>query len=119
MRSPYVMPGWSRWRSSSTIFGGRASARRRRSPRATRKRSRSVRAGRATTTAATGIVPSRWAPVFLAGNAQFYGSVPGLRLRIGDAIDITPTPDGGGYWVLGTDGGVFAFGDAGFYGSRG
>ena len=27
------------------------------------------------------------------------------------------TPDGGGYWLLGRDGGVFAFGDAGFFGS--
>lgn len=27
------------------------------------------------------------------------------------------TPDGGGYWLVGADGGVFSFGDAGFYGS--
>ena len=29
------------------------------------------------------------------------------------------TPDGSGYWEVGADGGVFAFGDAGFYGSMG
>ena len=29
------------------------------------------------------------------------------------------TPDGRGYWLVGADGGVFAFGDAGFYGSTG
>jgi N-acetylmuramoyl-L-alanine amidase len=29
------------------------------------------------------------------------------------------TPDGGGYWVVAADGGIFAFGDAGFYGSMG
>ena len=29
------------------------------------------------------------------------------------------TPDGHGYWLVGADGGVFAFGDAGFYGSVG
>ena len=29
------------------------------------------------------------------------------------------TPDGGGYWLVAADGGVFAFGDASFYGSRG
>ncbi len=27
------------------------------------------------------------------------------------------TPDGGGYWLVASDGGVFAYGDAGFYGS--
>ena len=30
-----------------------------------------------------------------------------------------PTPDGGGYWLVASDGGVFAFGDAGFFGSTG
>jgi TM2 domain-containing membrane protein YozV len=29
------------------------------------------------------------------------------------------TPDGRGYWLVAADGGVFAFGDAQFYGSRG
>jgi len=29
------------------------------------------------------------------------------------------TPDGGGYWLVGGDGGVFGFGDAGYYGSTG
>ncbi|HET6794936.1 MAG TPA: hypothetical protein VFH45_10855, partial [Acidimicrobiales bacterium] len=28
-----------------------------------------------------------------------------------------PTPDGNGYWLAGADGGVFSYGDAGFYGS--
>ena len=32
---------------------------------------------------------------------------------------MTPTPDGKGYWLAGLDGGVFAFGDAAFYGSMG
>ena len=32
-------------------------------------------------------------------------------------VGITPTADEGGYWLVGSDGGVFAFGDAGFYGS--
>ena len=32
-------------------------------------------------------------------------------------MGITPTADEGGYWLVGSDGGVFAFGDAGFYGS--
>ena len=29
------------------------------------------------------------------------------------------TPDGGGYWLVATDGGVFNYGDAPFYGSMG
>ncbi len=29
------------------------------------------------------------------------------------------TPDGGGYWLVASDGGVFAYGDAGFHGSAG
>ena len=29
------------------------------------------------------------------------------------------TPDGAGYWLVGADGGLFAFGDAGFHGSMG
>jgi ribosomal protein L24E len=29
------------------------------------------------------------------------------------------TPDGKGYWLVASDGGIFAFGDAGFYGSMG
>ena len=30
-----------------------------------------------------------------------------------------PRPDGGGYWLVASDGGIFAFGDAQFYGSTG
>jgi hypothetical protein len=29
------------------------------------------------------------------------------------------TPGGGGYWLVASDGGVFAFGDARFFGSTG
>jgi len=32
-------------------------------------------------------------------------------------VGMAITPDGGGYWMVGADGGVFAYGDAGFYGS--
>ena len=34
-------------------------------------------------------------------------------------VGMAPTPDGGGYWMVGSDGGVFASGDAPFYGSTG
>jgi hypothetical protein len=30
---------------------------------------------------------------------------------------MAPTPDGRGYWLVASDGGVFTFGDAAFYGS--
>ena len=34
-------------------------------------------------------------------------------------VGIAATADGGGYWLVAKDGGVFNFGDAKFYGSRG
>ena len=34
-------------------------------------------------------------------------------------VGLASTPDGGGYWEVASDGGLFAFGDAGFYGSMG
>jgi hypothetical protein len=43
---------------------------------------------------------------------------------LGDApsrsvVALAVTPTGGGYWLAASDGGVFAFGDAGFFGSMG
>ena len=32
-------------------------------------------------------------------------------------VGMAPTPDGKGYWLVASDGGIFNFGDAGFYGS--
>jgi hypothetical protein len=32
-------------------------------------------------------------------------------------VGIAATPDGGGYWEVASDGGIFAFGDAPFQGS--
>ena len=34
-------------------------------------------------------------------------------------MGVAATPDGRGYWLVGSDGGVFTFGDAGFFGSMG
>ena len=34
-------------------------------------------------------------------------------------VGMAAAPDGGGYWMVAADGGIFAFGDAGFYGSTG
>ena len=34
-------------------------------------------------------------------------------------VGMAPTPDGGGYWLVASDGGIFSYGDAGFFGSTG
>ncbi len=34
-------------------------------------------------------------------------------------VGVSATPDGGGYWLVASDGGIFSFGDAQFYGSTG
>jgi hypothetical protein len=34
-------------------------------------------------------------------------------------VGMAATPDGNGYWEVASEGGIFAFGDAGFHGSMG
>lgn len=65
--------------------------------------------------------------VFSFGDAAFYGSIPGLGISPADSpvlprlnapiVGMVPTTDGKGYFLVGADGGVFAFGDARFEGS--
>ena len=65
--------------------------------------------------------------VFSYGDTQFYGSIPGLGLHpAGSGLPnslnapvagMVPSADGGGYFMVASDGGVFAFGDAHFAGS--
>jgi sugar lactone lactonase YvrE len=63
--------------------------------------------------------------VFNFGDAGFYGNTysDGLTGLMGKhpltspIVGIASTPDGKGYWLVGADGGVFNFGDAGFYGN--
>ncbi len=50
-------------------------------------------------------------PIQGAGDAYRISSAP--------IVGFVYTPDGMGYWEVGSDGGVFAFGDAGFLGSMG
>ncbi len=69
--------------------------------------------------------------IFAFGDAPFYGSTGQLNpaLPPGGSNSVVPlnkpanglvvTPDGKGYWVVASDGGVFTFGDAGFVGSLG
>ncbi len=75
--------------------------------------------------------------VYDFGDAAYHGSLPSIGINVPsvtvtgytrpDAVDVNiprstvgnlvRTPDGGGYWIASLDGGVFSFGDAGFYGS--
>src|SRR5262252_295782 len=61
------------------------------------------------------------AAVALAGGAG--GAAPALAASTYPSnaalVGLAATPDGGGYWQVASDGGIFAFGDAGFYGSMG
>ncbi|HWD07805.1 MAG TPA: hypothetical protein VHA57_01800, partial [Actinomycetota bacterium] len=51
-------------------------------------------------------------------NVPFDGSTGSLKLNA-PIVGMAATPDGGGYWLVAADGGIFSFGDAGFYGSTG
>jgi hypothetical protein len=71
------------------------------------------------------------------GDAHFYGSAGATSAgatsagatsagasalggeTTGSVVGMAATPDGGGYWLVGSDGGVLSFGDAHFYGSTG
>ena len=50
----------------------------------------------------------------------FFGSMGRFEdLGTAPIAGMAVTPDGGGYWMVASDGGMFAFGDAHFYGSMG
>ncbi|MGD0381183.1 MAG: hypothetical protein ABSC30_14495 [Acidimicrobiales bacterium] len=72
-----------------------------------------------------GIDGGVFAPEVLTGQglispSPFFGSLPGLGVvPAAPIIGIGATPDGDGYWLVGADGGVFAFGDARYFGSAG
>ncbi|HEX3793789.1 MAG TPA: protease pro-enzyme activation domain-containing protein [Acidimicrobiales bacterium] len=66
--------------------------------------------------------------VFTYGNAGYYGSIPGLGLAPAGSsgpgkklnapiVGMVPTINGAGYFMVASDGGVFAFGNAKFEGS--
>src|SRR5205823_3222454 len=52
------------------------------------------------------------------GDATFHGSMGASRLNA-PVESLVPTGEGGGYWLVAGDGGIFAFGDATFRGSMG
>ena len=65
--------------------------------------------------------------IFSFGNAGYYGSIPGLGFAPAGStnperlnapiVGMVPSADGAGYFMVASDGGVFAFGDAKFEGS--
>ena len=65
--------------------------------------------------------------IFSFGDTQFYGSLPGEGFApagsgVGHSLNapivgMVPSADGKGYFMVGSDGGVFTFGDAKFEGS--
>ena len=71
-----------------------------------------------TPTARGGWVASSTGGVFTYGDAQFYGSMGGIKLNQ-PIVGMAATPTGHGYWLVARDGGIFAFGDARFAGSTG
>ena len=44
---------------------------------------------------------------------------PAASTSTSPIVGMAATPDGGGYWLVAADGGIFSFGDAHFYGSTG
>ncbi len=66
--------------------------------------------------------PRGVAKVVPYGDATFEGdatTISGSPAHLGLPVGIAATPDGKGYWIVESDGGVFAFGDAGYHGSMG
>jgi len=66
--------------------------------------------------------PSPSSPTDLApGQVGAFGHAPDLggpgTHLAAPIVGIAPSPTRGGYWLVGADGGVFAFGDASFFGS--
>ncbi|NNN13918.1 MAG: hypothetical protein HKL81_09260, partial [Acidimicrobiaceae bacterium] len=51
-------------------------------------------------------------------NVHSHGSLVGTKLNKPIVASVS-TPDGLGYWLVASDGGIFSFGDAAYYGSTG
>ncbi|HWD51109.1 MAG TPA: hypothetical protein VG412_01815 [Acidimicrobiales bacterium] len=67
------------------------------------------------TTSPPATVPASTAPAPITNAVLGHGPMALNQPLVGMAT----TPDGGGYWLVSGDGGIFTFGDAGFHGSVG
>ena len=67
-------------------------------------------------TAATSPSPQTPGAVAAFGTGEYGGPGAGLAKPL---VGLAPTPSGHGYWAVAADGGVFPFGDAGYFGSLG
>ena len=68
-----------------------------------------------------GVGTGWWRPTVgcsASATRSFYGSTGGLHLNA-PIVGVAAAPDGHGYRLVASDGGVFSFGDASFYGSTG
>ena len=79
--------------------------------------SRSSEWRRRRTAAATG----SWRPTVASSASATPPSTarPAACVLNAPVVGMAATPDGGGYWLVASDGGIFSFGDAAFHGSTG
>lgn len=72
-------------------------------------------------TLGSGLSAGTRAEAEVAGDVTGLGAAPALgsprNLPVGDTSAIESTPSGDGYWVASTDGGVFTYGDAQYWGA--
>jgi cell wall-associated NlpC family hydrolase len=69
-------------------------------------------------TASAATYPDNVAQPVNFGDAGNFGPAGGLTLNA-PPVGMASTHDGGGYWMVASDGGIFNYGDASFYGSAG
>ena len=53
--------------------------------------------------------------IFNYGDVHFFGSAAGKTSA--PIVGMVSTPDGGGYWLVSSEGGLFNYGDAAFSGA--
>jgi hypothetical protein len=57
-----------------------------------------------------------WLPQLAQFGAPFYGSLPASHLNVSDIVGVTSTSNGLGYYLVGSNGKVYPFGDATMHG---